>query len=117
MTAIDIRSALLTIAAEIERGNHRSAKAKVRALADSLPPATTGAVADLVASLPVVEYMPDGARWLQRRNDRVRVWTDSEWTAAIYPSSVDDDRLPALLVRAEDADADPATRGPIGGGS
>ena len=79
-------------------------------------------VADLLRVLLVVEWQDNDGYWHQAMVDMTRWWRSkaARWSlwAVIGKDVIDAHlpaRLPARLVPASEADADPATRGPIGG--
>ncbi len=77
-------------------------------------------VSDLLRVLPVVEWRDRNGHWHQSRADKTRYWSRElvRWTGWVASAHLDEHALsllPARLVPAFDADADPATRGPIDG--
>lgn len=79
-------------------------------------------VADLLRVLPVVEWQDPDGYWHQNRPDKTRYWARglgrwTGWTASVHLDELVLSSLPARLVPVSEADADPATRGPIGGGA
>ena len=75
-------------------------------------------VADLLRVLPVVEWRDDAGWWRQGAADNSSRWWWADLARwSLWGASVADPDRPARLVPASEADADPATRGPIGGGA
>ena len=102
-----------SIAAEIDR-----ARAEGRAESPAAP-ATVGGLLATAPAGSVVEWMDDGSWYRYSDSLWVDYWSTFEgrWLpddGPVWPSIL---RLPARLVPAAEADADPASRGPIGGGS
>ena len=100
-------------AAEIER-----ARAEGRAESPAAP-ATVGGLLATAPAGSVVEWMDDGSWYRYGDSLWVDYWSTFEgrWLpddGPVWPSIL---RLPARLVPASEADADPASRGPIGGGA
>jgi hypothetical protein len=82
-------------------------------------PAKPPTVADLLRVLPVMEWC-DADGWCRQAmgDGSSRCWWPDAARWSPWDGVVDEDNgpLPARLVPASEADADPATRGPIGGG-
>ncbi len=81
-------------------------------------PAKPPTVADLLRVLPVVEWRDASGWWRQAMADgSSRCWRPdtarwSRWDGIVEE---EEEALPARLIPASEADADPSTRGPIGG--
>ena len=79
-------------------------------------PAKPPTVSDLLRELPVVEWRDDAGWWRQGAADNSSRWWWADLARwSLWGASVADPDRPARLVPASEADADPATRGPIDG--
>lgn len=83
-------------------------------------PAKPPTVADLLRMLPVTEWC-DADGWCRQAmgDGSSRCWRPdvARWSPWDGIVEEEEEALPARLVPASEADADPATRGPIGGGA
>lgn len=105
------------------RAELAAAKAEIDRL--TAAPATVGGLLATAPAGSIVEWRDAHARWRQCRigfelGDPVwcdRAWVGSRWRGWCAWMGVDVDAFvePARLVPADQTDADPATRGPIGG--
>ena len=80
-------------------------------------PAKPPTVADMLRVLSAVEWRGSYGQWCQFSSSLVcRQWNGKRWSPwTTFVVSADDEASTARLVPASEADADPATRGPIDG--
>lgn len=104
----------------LANGRNSLRAAIARAISDATAASQPATVGGMLATAPVgsiVEWRGDDGAWIRCvvGEQRASVWYRNGWSNVGYRVDlVDDIRLPARIVPADQADADPATRGPIG---